>query len=405
MTAARKKSLTFSVPPHQQRTVAWQQSQRAGTKEDRMTKDVTVNLPPLLAEMTLPGLDGMTEELRHAHNAIVETDARYGHALSALNTFLIRTEGVASSKIEHVEASALDYALALTGNHGNASAIAMVDAGTAINELVSSSNSTIGVTEQTVLAAHHTLMKSDPTEIHYAGKWRTMQNWIGGSNYSPRNALYVPPPPETVEAYVSDLLAFARRQDIDPLVQATLVHAQFESIHPFTNGNGRIGRALINAVLRYREVTSMTIVPLASALVANTERYFDALGSYRKGDLAPLLKDFVNGARIAAEETQVTAGRLVSLPEVWHDRVVAREGAASRRLIDVLLDVQTLTSQWVEKELDLTPRSALGGIDELEEAGIVTEITGRKRNRVWVVSEVMAELEDLNRRIGERVSG
>jgi hypothetical protein len=144
---------------------------------------------------------------------------------------------------------------------------------------------------------------------------------------------------------------------------------------------------------------------LASALVANTERYFAALGAYRVGDLAPLLRDFVSGTRIAAEETQVAARTLVSLKEMWHDRLETREGSASRRLIDVLLDVQTVTSQWVEKELELTPRSALGGIDELEEAGIVTEITGRKRNRVWVVTEVMAELEELNRRIGARVNG
>jgi Fic family protein len=400
-----KKYPALPAPLHENRTVAWQQSQRAGTKEDRMTREVTVSLPPLLAQITLPVPDGMTEELRQAHNAVVETDARYGHALTSLNTFLIRTEGVASSKIEHVEASATDYALALAGNHGNASAVAMVDAGSAINQLVSSSAGGAGITEQAILAAHQTLMKSDPTEVHFAGSWRTMQNWIGGSNYAPRNTLYVPPPAETVKTYMADLLAFAHRQDMDPLVQATLVHAQFESIHPFTDGNGRIGRALINAVLRYRGVTSRTIVPLASALVANTERYFDALGSYRVGDLAPLLRDFVSGTRIAAEETQVAAGTLVNLKAMWHDRLETREGSASRRLIDVLLDVQTVTSQWVEKELELTPRSALGGIDELEEAGIVTEITGRKRNRVWVVTEVMAELEELNRRIGARVNG
>ena len=402
---SRKKPPTFPVSPHGNRTVSWQQSQRAGTKEDRMTREVTVSLPPLLAQITLPVPDGMTEELRQAHNAVVETDARYGHALTALNTFLIRTEGVASSKIEQVEASAMDYALALAGNHGNASAIAMVDAGSAINQLVSGSTCGTGITGKAILAAHQTLMKSDPTEVDFAGKWRTMQNWIGGSNYAPRNALYVPPPAETVEMYMADLLAFAHRQDLDPLVQATLVHAQFESIHPFTDGNGRIGRALINAVLRYRGVTSRTIVPLASALVANTERYFAALGAYREGDLAPLLREFVSGTRIAAEETQVAAGTLVGMPAMWHDRLEPREGSASRRLIDVLLDVQTLTSQWVEKELELTPRSALGGIDELEEAGIVTEITGRQRNRVWVVSEVMAELEELNRRIGARVNG
>jgi Fic family protein len=205
--------------------------------------------------------------------------------------------------------------------------------------------------------------------------------------------------------YLTDLLCFARRQDIDPLVQATLVHAQFESIHPFTDGNGRIGRALINAVLRYRGITTRTVVPLASALVANTERYFAALDAYREGNLAPLVTDFTVGSRIAAEETQVTARKLLGLPTSWNERITGRQGSAARRLLDLLLSTQTLTSQWVESELQLTPRSALGGIEDLEEVGIVSEITGRKRNRVWIVSEVMAELEDLNIRIGERVNG
>jgi Fic family protein len=370
-----------------------------------MTRKVSVYLPPLIADINLPWLSAVSEDLRQAQNAIVETDARYGHALTALNTFLIRTEGVASSKIEHVEASALDYALALAGNRGNASALAMVDAGTAINELVSSARSSSGISETAILAAHKTLLSSDSSEALFAGRWRTMQNWIGGSNYAPRNALYVPPPAESVEMYLTDLLCFARRQDIDPLVQATLVHAQFESIHPFTDGNGRIGRALINAVLRYRGITTRTVVPLASALVANTERYFAALDAYREGNLAPLVTDFTMGSRIAAEETQVTARKLLGLPTSWNERITGRQGSAARRLLDLLLSTQTLTSQWVESELQLTPRSALGGIEDLEEVGIVSEITGRKRNRVWIVSEVMAELEDLNIRIGERVNG
>ena len=79
---------------------------------------------------------------------------------------------------------------------------------------------------------------------------RTVQNWIGGSDYSPRDALYVPPPPDTVHAYMNDLTEFANRTDIPVLIQAAIAHAQFESIHPFTDGNGRIGRALINTIFR-----------------------------------------------------------------------------------------------------------------------------------------------------------
>ena len=99
-------------------------------------------------------------------------------------------------------------------------------------------------------------MQDDPGEVRYAGRIRDMQNWIGGSDYSPRDALYVPPPPETVEGYLDDLIRFANRNDLPVLSQAAVAHAQFESVHPFTDGNGRIGRALINAILRRRGATT-----------------------------------------------------------------------------------------------------------------------------------------------------
>ena len=117
-------------------------------------------------------------------------------------------------------------------------------------------------------------MADDPQERAYAGRPREMQNWIEGSDHSPRNATYVPPPPRTVDDYMDDLLAFANRTDIGVLAQAAIAHAQFESIHPFTDGNGRIGRALINTILRKRGATRRVVVPLASAIVARRESYF-----------------------------------------------------------------------------------------------------------------------------------
>ena len=141
-----------------------------------------------------------------------------------------------------------------------------------------------------------------------------MQNWIGGSDFSPRGALYIPPPPETVPGYMDDLVTFADRGDMPALLQAAIAHAQFESIHPFTDGNGRIGRALINTILRRRGATTRVVVPLASALVARRENYFDALGSYRSGDLAPLAGIFVRSTRIAAAESRITAQRLHETP-------------------------------------------------------------------------------------------
>src|SRR5215469_769229 len=101
---------------------------------------------------------------------------------------------------------------------------------------------------------------------------------------------------------MADLTEFANRTDIPVQLQAAIAHAQFESIHPFTDGNGRIGRALINTILRRRGATTHVVVPLASALVARRDDYFDALDSYRSGDLGPLLGTFVRSARISAVE-------------------------------------------------------------------------------------------------------
>lgn len=182
-----------------------------------------------------------------------------------------------------------DYARALHGTRSNASATSMVASTKALADLIGSVNDAQSVELATILRAHAVLMADDPHERAYTGQVRDMQNWIGGSDHSPRDASFVPPPPRTLAVYLDDLVAFANRSDGSVLVQAAVAHAQFESIHPFTDGNGRIGRALINTILRRRGATRRVVVPLASAIVARRETYFDALGAYREGDAAPII--------------------------------------------------------------------------------------------------------------------
>ncbi|MEZ5380500.1 MAG: Fic family protein [Microthrixaceae bacterium] len=159
-----------------------------------------------------------------------------------------------------------------------------------------------------------------------------VQNWIGGSDYTPRGAVYVPPPPETVANYMADLVEFVGRDDMPALLQAALAHAQFESIHPFTDGNGRIGRALINAVLRRRGSTTEVVVPVASGLVAHRDRYFGALTSYRGGDIAPLISLFAAHAGVlrpltSRKRNQVWgAGLILDELEDLSDRIATTMG-------------------------------------------------------------------------------
>ena len=258
---------------------------RGGTRDDRTLRSIVVSLPPFIANRSV-ALDSETAaDLKAATSEIAKLDSSHADDLSALGTLLLRTESVG---IEQIQANVDDYARALHGVRANSSAVAMAAATTALQAMIATVGPNAPIRLSTITSAHAALMHDDPLESSAADELRTVQNWIGGSDFSPRGALYIPPPPETVPGYMDDLVTFADRSDMPALLQAAIAHAQFESIHPFTDSNGRVGRALINTILRRRGATTRVVVPLASALVARRENYFDALGSYRSDDLAPL---------------------------------------------------------------------------------------------------------------------
>ena len=388
-------------PAHGREVREWRQSVRGGTREDRTLREVTVWLPPQIAALDLVVPPPLASDIEDCLREIAALDASHGPHLGALGTMLLRTESVASSKIEHVEADVTEYARALYGVRSNKSAVSMAAATVALEELVATVDGGADLTLHAVLRAHHALMHDDPTEASYAGRLRDVQNWIGGSDHSPRNALYVPPPPETVEGYMSDLLAFTRRVDMSALVQAAVAHAQFESIHPFTDGNGRIGRALVNTVLRRRGVTSTVVVPLASALVARREAYFELLTRYREGDPRPLVSAFATSSRLAAQESRVTAARMAAFPEIWREAVGrVRSDSATARLLDALPTMPILSAEEAQDVVRVAPSALYRGLDRLVEAGVLRPLTDRKRNQVWGVADMLDELDDLNVRIG-----
>jgi Fic family protein len=342
----------------------------------------------------------LVADLEAAMREISTLDGARGADLAALGTLLLRTESVASSKIEHVEASLDDYARALHGIRSNPSAVSMVAATTALSTMIDSVSHKDPIELSAITSAHEALMRAEPGEAPDAGKLRTVQNWIGGSDYSPRGALYVPPPHETVQTYMDDLIVFANRRDLPALVQAAVGHAQFESIHPFTDGNGRIGRALINTVLRRRGATTRFVVPLASALVAHRDRYFDVLNDYRAGDLGPLIATFASSSRIAAAESQVTADRLDDVPRQWREIVgPTRRGSAAAKLLSLLPSNPILSAEDAVSLIDAPRSSVFTAVNRLRDASVLRPLTDRKRNQVWGASLVLDELDDLSVRI------
>lgn len=404
MTMADSSAIV-NWPPHRREVRAWQQTSRGGAKEDRMLRTITVSLPPMIANQAFVLDSELATNVETAMREISKLDGTYGAGLEALGTLLLRTESVASSKIEAIEASLEDYARALHGSGANSSAVSMVAATTALDTMINAVSRHDRIELGTITSAHDLLMRDDPGEAPYAGRLRTVQNWIGGSNYSPRGALYVPPPPATVLSYMDDLLAFANRDDLPALVQAAIVHAQFESIHPFTDGNGRIGRALINTVLRRRSATTQVVIPLASALVAHRDHYFDLLNAYRTGDLRPLIMTFAESSRIAAVQSQLTAVRLGEIPQEWRALVSSRAGSATAQLLAALPTHPILSSDDASTVVDRPRSSVYAAINRLHHAGVLRPLTNRKRDQVWGASLILDELDDLSIRIGRAALG
>jgi Fic family protein len=402
--STRDASSAINWPPHRHDHVAWQQATRGGPKEDRVLRQITVSLPPMIARQDLTLDSRLATEVESTMREISALDATYGEDLTALGILLLRAESVASSKIESVEASLDDYARALHGNRTNSSAVSMVAATTALDTMINNVSGRGRIELSSITRAHDVLMRDDPFEAPYAGRLRTVQNWIGGSNYSPRDALYVPPPPATVSDYMEDLLVFANRDDLPALVQAAITHAQFESIHPFTDGNGRIGRALINTVLRRRGATSRIVVPLASALVARRDRYFDLLTAYRAGDIRPLIAIFAAASRIAATEAQLTGARLAQIPAEWRGMINPRAGSAAAQLLTRLPARPILSADDATTLLDAPRSSVFAAITRLHDAGILRPLTSRKRDQIWGASSILDELDDLSIRIARAAS-
>jgi Fic family protein len=203
---------------------------------------------------------------------------------------------------------------------------------------------------------------------------------------------------------IADLVTFARRDDIPTLAHAALAHAQFETIHPFTDGNGRTGRALVHAMLRARGLTRNVTVPVSAGLLADVDAYFSALTSYRQGDAAEIVRQVSEASFIAIANGRQLVADLEDIRRRWNDVIRARRDAAAWRLADLLLRQPVVDAATAQRELRTTSANTYQAIRQLTEAGVITELSGRQRARLWQAPEVLTALDDFAARAGHRRS-
>jgi Fic family protein len=398
---ARVTTSAADWPPHGAETRPWRQTVRRGPRADRQLGEVTVALPPFIARLTYEPEPALLRMLEAVAGGLTHLDMVHGRTLAALNGLLLRTESVDSSKIENVDASLADYGRALLGEGANSSAVSMASATSALDRMIRDAGMLPRtLRKEAMLRAHHDLFARIPSDSVRAGHIRHRQNWVGGSDWSPLEALHVPPPPETVDAYLDDLFAFANRDDMPALAQAAIVHAQFESIHPFTDGNGRIGRALIHAVLRKRRVTRHLTVPIASGLVSHRSQYFGALNDYRAGNASSIVTMLASAASIATRESHRTATEVVEIRERWSSAAgQPSPGTPAYRLLDLLVEEPIINIPLVMERGEVEDATAVDAIGELQKARVLQRAPRSRRTPVWVAPDVLREVHDLSIRI------
>jgi Fic family protein len=257
------------------------------------------------------------------------------------------------------------------------------------------------VTPESILEVQRVLLQDSQPDA--AGAWRREQVWIGTSSVSPHHASYVPPRWEAVPSAIRDLCEFAARGDMPVLVQAAITHAQFETIHPFVDGNGRTGRVLMHTVLRRRGLVRHATVPISAGLLRDTASYVGALTSYRHGDVDQLVRLVCDAALTAIGNGRQLASDISGLRTEWLGLVQGREGSAPRRLVDQLFAQPVVNAEYVQDTLQVSDVTALRAISELEQAGVLTALSSGRRNRVWQASGALKAIDAFADRAGRRV--
>ncbi|MFW6599161.1 Fic family protein [Propionibacteriaceae bacterium Y2011] len=267
-----------------------------------------------------------------------------------------------------------------------------------------------------VIELHAALLPEEPR--HHG--LRQVQNWIGGSDWHPIDADFVPPAADSVPDLMTDLVRYVNGAAHSPIVQAALAHAQFETIHPFTDGNGRVGRALIHTVLARRGLTPTAVLPVSLVLATLRHEYVSGLTSYRHGaapgsaaataGVRDWLEFFTGSVRIAVDESTSLVDQIDALLVEWRERVALartergvrqtpRADSAVARLLETLAEAPVLTASSVRRILGVSFPAASAALEELREAEVLTTRRIERNTTAYLAKEILDLVTVTERRL------
>lgn len=395
----------------------WRTSLDAGvSRRDRQGCEYEAYVPDPLVGRRFR-IDGdVAAEVADAERAITELNATATALVDteALARLLLRAESVASSYIEglvvggrrllRAEAAlaAGETGIDVTAEEvlGNIRAMAW-----AVDALATAGT----VTLDGLLAVHERLLSRTRLSEH-AGRLRAVQNWIGGSGFNPCSAAFVPPPPDHVEQLIEDLCTFLNDDTLPAVAQAAIAHAQFETIHPFIDGNGRTGRALIHVVLRRRGMAPRILPPVSLVLATWSASYVGGLTATRyrggadsasaHGGINTWIGLFSAACRRAVDDAAAFEARVASIHQQWRAALGrARAGSAAERLLATLPGAPVVSITSAARLIGRSFQATNEAMNRLESAGVVRQVNVGRRNRAFEAPAIIDAFTDLERQL------
>jgi Fic family protein len=362
-------------------------------------------------------LTGQTAaEVADAERAVarINRDASALADSEAIARLLLRAEAVASSRIEGLEVGGrrllkAQLAIGLGADPSDVTAAEVLNNIEAMRWAVDEATTAREITVDDLLAIHKKLLAGTRLEEH-GGKLRDVQNWIGGSSYNPCSAEFVPPPFAYVPDLLEDLCRFCNDDALPAIVQAAVAHAQFETIHPFIDGNGRVGRALIHAVLGRRGLAPVVVPPVSLVLATWSRDYVRGLMAtrYRHDPTSQEATDGLNSwialfaaaATRAAADAEVYERRVAEVQTAWRKQLGrVRADSAVDRLIDALPGAPIVTVRTGAALIGRSEQAVNEGIRRLEAAGVLKQTNVGRRNRAFEATDLIDAFTELERQL------
>jgi len=327
---------------------------------------------------------------------------------------LLRAEAVASSKIEGLEVGGrrllkAQLARGLGDDPSDITATEVLNNIEAMRWAVESLTTAAAITVEDLCGIHQRLLAGTRIE-QYGGQLRDEQNWIGGSSYDPCSAAFVPPPHERVSELLEDLCAFCNDEALPPVAQAALAHAQFETIHPFIDGNGRTGRALIHVILRRRGLAPFVVPPVSLTLATWSQDYINGLTAtrYRGAPTGEEARDGIDGwialfaaaTTRAVDDAEAYERRVAEVQKDWREALGrVRANSATDRLLNELPGAPVITVRSAAALIGRSVQAVNEAMPGLVKAGVLKQTTVGKRNRAFEAMDLINAFTELERQL------